>query len=49
MQLPPAIAQKFQEHFSGTNPSNLIKIGITAITLTLTLIAAVASGGTTSP
>lgn len=49
MQLPPAIAQKFQELFSGTNPSNLIKIGITAITLTLTLIAAVASGGTTSP
>ncbi|WLP88241.1 CAP domain-containing protein [Corynebacterium stationis] len=49
MQLPPAIAQKFQELFSGTNPSNLIKIGITAITLTLTLIAAVASGDTTSP
>ena len=49
MQLPPSIAQKFQELFSGTNPSNLIKIGITAITLTLTLIAAVASGGTTSP
>ena len=49
MQLPPSIAQKFQELFSGTNPSNLIKIGITAITLTLTLIAAVASGGATSP
>ena len=49
MQLPPSIAQKFQELFSGTNPSNLIKIGITAITLTLTLIAAVASGGAASP
>lgn len=49
MQLPPSIAQKFQELFSGANPSNLIKIGITATTLTLTLIAAVASGGTTSP
>ena len=49
MQLPPSIAQKFQELFSGTNPSNLIKIGITAITLTLTLIAAVASGGAPSP
>ncbi|MDN6136191.1 CAP domain-containing protein [Corynebacterium sp.] len=49
MQLPPSIAQKFQELFSGANPSNLIKIGITATTLTLTLIAAVASGGATSP
>ena len=49
MQLPPSIAQKFQELFSGTNPSNLITIGITAITLTLTLIAAVASGGAASP
>ncbi|WP_301205697.1 CAP domain-containing protein [Corynebacterium stationis] len=49
MQLPPSIAQKIQELFSGTNPSNLIKIGITATTLTLTLIAAVASGGATSP
>ncbi|AMJ45309.1 hypothetical protein [Corynebacterium stationis] len=49
MQLPPSIAQKFQGLFSGTNPSNLIKIGITAITLTLTLIAAVASGGAPSP
>src|SRR5699024_12314874 len=49
MQLPPSIVQKFQELFSGANPSNLIKIGITATTLTLTLIAAVASGGATSP
>ncbi|HCM80365.1 MAG TPA: hypothetical protein DIS84_04055 [Corynebacterium stationis] len=49
MQLPPSIAQKFQELFSGTNPPNLIKIGITAITLTLTLIAAVASDGAASP
>lgn len=42
MQLPQPIARLMNEIFSGKNPADLARIGITTITLVLTLLAATA-------
>ena len=44
MQLPQPIARLMNEIFSGKNPADLARIGITTITLVLTLLAATAAG-----
>lgn len=43
MQLPEPIAGKLSELFSGAQATNIIKVGITAISLVLALLAAVGS------
>src|SRR5699024_10157549 len=43
MQLPESIAGKLSELFSGAHATNIIKVGITAISLVLALLAAVGS------
>lgn len=47
MQLPQPIARLMNEIFSGKNPADLARIGITTITLVLTLLAATAAGSST--
>lgn len=47
MQLPQPIARLMNEFFSGKNPADLARIGITTITLVLTLLAATAAGSST--
>lgn len=44
MQLPQPIAHLMNEIFSGKNPADLARIGITTITLVLTLLAATTAG-----
>lgn len=47
MQLPESIAGKLSELFSGAHATNIIKVGITAISLVLALLAAVGSSSGT--
>ncbi|MEY8579022.1 CAP domain-containing protein [Corynebacteriaceae bacterium 6-324] len=47
MQLPQPIARLMNEIFSGKNPADLARIGITTITLVLTLLAATAADSST--
>lgn len=47
MQLPQPIARLMNEIFSGKNPADLARIGITTITLVLTLLAATTAGSST--